>query len=638
MCGLVGLYEPTGDRAELEAVLLRMRDTMILRGPDDCGLELFRLGQGNLGFGHRRLSIIDLSERGRQPMSTSDGQLSIVFNGEIFNHAELRRELKASRSCVFRTATDTEVILQAVREWGVDRALSRLRGMYAFAIFDRADESVTLVRDPLGVKPLYYSLCGGGRFAFASEIKALLAYPAIAPRIEHSALLHYLTFANTPAPLTMFEGIHKLEAGTLMRFDATGALHKRRYWDPATVRSEPSIGEDQAIEQLRYLLRQAVARRMVSDVPFGVFLSGGIDSSLNVALMAERMDRPVETFSIGISGDTESELGRAREIATLFRANHHEIAIGDAEFLSFLERLAYVQDEPLADPVCVPLHYLSELARNSGTKVIQVGEGSDEIFGGYGMYGRFERWHRLAFEPLMCFPGFAKHAAYQASRLLGNPALEDAGRRAVHGEPLFIGNAVAFWDSEKSVLLRRGPEPEQCASRYIKELVLRNGAKDPLASIINIELKNRLPELLLMRVDKITMASSIEARVPFLDEDVVEFALRIPSSLKIADGQGKYILKRAAEGLIPHETIYRRKRGFCGSATNMVTPRVAAFASDVLRESALIEEYFHRSYVDALFDQHAREPRFNGFKIWNLLNLALWHRTWFRSRDAAVAA
>jgi asparagine synthase (glutamine-hydrolysing) len=636
MCGLVGLYEPAGDRTEVEAIVLRMRDTMIRRGPDDCGLESFQLGRGVLGLGHRRLSIIDLSARGRQPMSTPDGQLSIIFNGEIFNHAELRAELVASRGCVFRTATDTEVMLQAIREWGMDRALARFRGMYAFAIFDRADESVALARDPLGVKPLYYSL-SGGRFAFASEIKALFAHPAMTPRIEHSALLHYLTFANTPAPLTMFEGIRKLEAGTLMRFDATGALDMRRYWDPATIEPDPSIGEDQAIEQLRYLLRQAVSRRMVSDVPFGVFLSGGIDSSLNVALMAERMDRPVETFSIGISGDTESELARARDIAMMFRANHHEIVIGDAEFLSYLEQLAYVQDEPLADPVCVPLHYLSELARKSGTKVIQVGEGSDEIFGGYGMYGRFERWHRLAFEPLMRFPGFAKQAAYQASRLLRNPALEDAGRRAAHGEPLFIGNAVAFWDSEKSALLRRAPGPEQFASHYIKELALRNGVKDPLASIINIELKNRLPELLLMRVDKVTMASSIEARVPFLDEDVVEFALRIPSSLKIANGQGKYILKRAAEGLIPHETIYRRKRGFCGSATNMVTPRVAAFARNVLRESALVEEYFHRPYIDALFDQHAREPRFNGFKIWNLLNLALWHGTWFRSREAAGA-
>jgi len=237
----------------------------------------------------------------------------------------------------------------------------------------------------------------------------------------------------------------------------------------------------------------------------------------------------------------------------------------------------------------------------------------------------------------MRFPGFAKQAAYQASRLLHNPALEDAGRRAAHGEPLFIGNAVAFWDSEKSALLRRAPRPGQFASHYIKELALRNGVKDPLASIINIELKNRLPELLLMRVDKVTMASSIEARVPFLDEDVVEFALRIPSSLKIANGQGKYILKRAAEGIIPHETIYRRKRGFCGSATNMVTPRVAAFARNVVHESALVEEYFHRPYIDALFDRHAREPRFNGFKIWNLLNLALWHGTWFRGREAAAA-
>jgi asparagine synthase (glutamine-hydrolysing) len=637
MCGIAGVYAwRPGIRLD-EPVLMAMREAITSRGPDDAGLLVLHGRSVRLGLAHRRLSILDLTPRGRQPMATGDGRLTIVFNGEIFNFRELRRELQHSYGCEFHSDTDTEVVLQGVARWGLEAALRRFRGMYAFALFDREDEALTLVRDPLGVKPLYYR-ASPGDIMFASEIKALLAHPECGRAIDERALSHYLTFANSPAPHTLFAGVRKLEAGCYLRISASGASHYQRYWDPGAIAPERTMSEADYVEQLRALLRQAVARRMVADVPFGVFLSGGVDSALNVALMSEQMSRPVSTFSVGISGDPANEFAHARAVARSFGAHHREIEIGHRDFLAFLERMAYVQDEPLADPVCVPLFYLARLARESGTPVVQVGEGSDELFGGYGMYHRFNAWNRYAYRHLAQLPRAARRALSMLAGRFGNAALSDAGRRALDGHPLFLGNAIAFWDCEKESLLKEPLPSEWYASRLIHELEQTSVADDSLLRMINVELRNRLPELLLMRVDKVTMANSIEARVPFLDEDVVEFALRLPSSLKFKNGIAKYILKKAAEGVLSPQVIYRKKWGFCGSATTIVTPALAAHAREVVLASPLIGALLHRARVEQLFRQHDVQPRFNSFKIWNLLNLALWHATWFESMPQQVAA
>src|SRR5262245_2655879 len=413
MCGIVGLFDPSG-RGITEAQLTLMRDRMMHRGPNDAGLFLHRDADLFVGLGHRRLSIIDLSELGRQPMTTADAKLWIVFNGEIFNYAELRRLLQQSGRYAFRSQTDTEVILYGVREWGLDGCLKRLRGMYAFALFDAAEGSLTLVRDPVGVKPLYYSQQRVG-FVFASEIKAILAAPDVKASLNNEALYHYLTFANAPAPLTFFEGIQKLEAGTYLTLDRRGRVRQARYWDPSTFTPQSSIGEDEAVTELRRLLRQAVARRMVSDVPFGAFLSGGVDSSLNVALMAELLHNPVETFSVGIKGDPSNEFQYARQVAEQFGAYHHEVTIDEDDFLNFLPSMPYVQDEPLADPVCVPIYYLSKLAHDAGTPVIQVGEGSDELYAGYQTYHSFVKWERQWFSPYRALPGFLRQILYRVA-------------------------------------------------------------------------------------------------------------------------------------------------------------------------------------------------------------------------------
>jgi asparagine synthase (glutamine-hydrolysing) len=555
--------------------------------------------------------------------------LWIVFNGEIFNYRELRWLLLQSGRYVFRSQTDTEVVLYSIREWGLDGCLKRLRGMYAFAVFDKTDGSLTLVRDPLGVKPLYYSKQPVG-FVFASEIKAILAAPGAKAALNNEALYHYLTFANAPAPLTFFEGIQKLEAGTYLKIGRRGEITQTRFWDPtAFVPSNRKLGEQEAVAELRRLLRLSVGRRMVSDVPFGAFLSGGVDSSLNVALMAELLDRPVETFSVGIEGDPSNELEHARQVAGQFGTHHHELVINEDDFFEFLPKMPYVQDEPLADPVCVPIYYLAKLARDSGTPVIQVGEGSDELFAGYRTYHLFAKWERNLFARYKKLPLAVRQMVARMSTGHAGPEAADALRRAAEDEPLFLGNAIAFWDGEKDRLLQGGRGGFHTSGRWIAELMRDLPAHDPLLRIINIELKNRLPELLLMRVDKMSMAHSIETRVPFLDEDLVEFALTIPTGLKCKHGQTKYLLKQAARGIIPDEIIDRKKWGFCGSATNMLTSRLAAFAQERVLKSPLIRERFDVGEVNRLFDRHRNQARFNSFKIWNLLNLVLWHECWF---------
>lgn len=628
MCGIVGVFSAEPGWALTEAELCAMRDTLISRGPDDAGIHIHRDERLFVGLGHRRLSIIDLSPLGHQPMSTADGSLTIVFNGEIFNYLELREDLVAAGGCEFRSHSDTEVLLYGVREWGLEECLRRIRGMYAFALLDMRDRSFTLVRDPLGVKPLYLHR-QDRTIAFASEIKALLTMPGMQRQVNQQSLYHYLTFANAPAPETFFTGITKLEAGCCLRIDSNGRPEQRRYWESSRFSAhEKPLGEQEYVDEVRRLLRQSVARRMVSDVPFGVFLSGGVDSSLNVALMAELMDRPVDTFSIGIEGDPANEFAYARSVAGRFGAHHHEITITDDDFIAFLPQMSYLQDEPLADPVCVPLYYLSRLARESGTTVIQVGEGSDEIFSGYQMHHYFNRIDHSYYQPYLKLPRLLKSFVHRLAYGRISAEKEDSLRRAITNDPIFLGNAIAFWDGEKRRLLSQR-HAGQTSSELIGELKKVLDIADPLLRIINIELKNRLPELLLMRVDKMSMAQSIETRVPFLDEDLVEFALQIPSEFKFRNGETKYILKKAAEGIIPDDIIYRQKRGFCGSATDILSDRLIRYSREVILSGNLTDELFNRPFIEQLFVNHNHQKRFNSFKIWNLLNLVLWHECWF---------
>jgi asparagine synthase (glutamine-hydrolysing) len=396
MCGICGIWEYGAGESRLELSLVeRMRDTMTHRGPDDSGAKL--MDQARLGLGFRRLSIIDLSPAGNQPMHGCSDRVWLVFNGEIYNHKLLRAGLE-ERGHVYRSLTDTETILHLYEERGLD-FVNDIEGDFAIALWDAERAQLVLVRDRVGVKPLYYYQ-KNGRLIFASEIKAILKHPQVAAEIDEESLYHYLTFLTTPAPQTLFRDIQKLPAGHMLLVKRDGTTELKQYWDPLPDTVTPKRSEDEHQTEILRLLRDSIRKRMMSDVPFGVFLSGGVDSSANVALMSELMSQPVRTYTVGFEDNNElNELDSARSVAKRFATDHHEVVIGQKDMRKFLPDLIFHQDEPLADPVCVPLYYVSKLARETGTIVVQVGEGADEIFAGYDWFRKYVRinelfWHQ----------------------------------------------------------------------------------------------------------------------------------------------------------------------------------------------------------------------------------------------------
>jgi asparagine synthase (glutamine-hydrolysing) len=656
MCGVVGAFRPGGECSS-DAVVAAMRDRMAHRGPDGAGL--WRSPDRTCAFGHRRLSIIDLSAAADQPMRNAAGDVAIVFNGEIYNHAEIRRELEALGKYAWRTShSDTEALLHAYEEWGVD-CFGRLYGMWSVAIWDGRDPGrpiLHLVRDRVGVKPLYVTRTAAGEWLFASEIRALLVHPQVSAAMDPTAFWHYLTFIVAPAPLTMFSGIFKLPAATAVTIDAAGRAVARRYWDckpsAATMFAPADLGFDEAVDELTRLLRQSIRRRMVSDVPFGVLLSGGVDSSLNVALMSELMDRPVTTFTIGYAGHEEfNEFDHARRIAERYGTDHHETRIDGAEALRFLPLLVELQDEPIADNVCIPLYFLARLVRQSGTTVVQVGEGADENFLGYWWCEHNRKKYEEVYAPAARGDrGWLEAAASAEDR--------DIRRRARAGEELFWGGAVC-WQGDMRARLTPNPgafrgavhcpiegllpdalralDSHAVVREYVGELTGRVAAPEVLSKIPYMEMRLRLPEHLLMRVDKMTMAHGIEARVPFLDHDIVEFAMRLPPSYKLADGVGKRILKKLAEPYVDHDLLYRRKQGFGAPMDKwFMEPSFGARCIDALERSALCRDgYLDRNYVVGLLRAQV-EGRINwGFHLWTIMNAVFWHERWIERRLAA---
>ncbi len=631
MCGIVGIFDYASQSPALDpALLTRMRETLHHRGPDAEGL--FISPDRRLGLGFRRLAILDLSAAGNQPMSTPDGALRIVYNGEIYNFRELRSELEQA-GCRFRSQSDTEVLLYLYERHG-PALLRRLRGMFAFALWDARAERLFLARDRIGVKPLYYAFANG-RFFFASEIKALLAHPDFTPRLNERALYHYLTFLTTPAPQTLFADIHKLPPGHTLTVDRQGNAHLEEYWDVFSGDSPapPNVTPEEASERILALLRESVKLRMVSDVPFGVFLSGGIDSSTNVALMAELIDRPVETFSIGFRGQPAyNEFDSARRVAHLFGTHHHEVIIDEKDFLDFLPLLIHHQDEPIADPVCVPVYYVAKLAKDNSVTVCQVGEGSDELFA-YPQWilllrlqqlGRFyQRWPRPLRRAALGLVALVqpRHHAYEIMR------------RACNGQIIFWGGAEAYGERLKNELLSadfRRRHADLSSYQVIEPFYRRFLELSPHPDFFNfmsyLDLHLRLPELLLMRVDKMTMACSVEGRVPFLDHKFVEYVMSLPQAVKIGNGHAKALLKKAVRKVLPEDIVYRKKQGFGVPLAAWFQQSLGKFTAGKLSEFLRRTPYFDPSGVETLL--HSRRAS----RAWFLLNFVLWHERWIESR------
>ena len=642
MCGICGVWEYGASEGSIDTSLIaRMRDEMTHRGPDDAGELLFDDHRG--GFGFRRLSIIDLSAAGHQPMHGCDERNWLVFNGEIYNHAELRTGLEA-RGHKYASRTDSETILHLYEERGLD-FIHDIEGDYAIAIWDAAQQQLVLVRDRIGVKPLYF-YHRDGRFIFASEIKAILQHPAVTPDIDEQSLYHYLTFLTTPAPTTLFRDIQKLPAGHVLTLKRDGVLNVQQYWDALPPAQPTARDESEHRAEILRLLRDSIRKRMMSDVPFGVFLSGGVDSSANVALMSELMSRPVETFTVGFS-DAEylNELQSARRIANQFGTNHHEVIISEKEMQDFLPRLVFHQDEPIADPVCVPLYYVSQLARDSGTIVVQVGEGSDEIFSGYDNYVRHLRIYENFWRRAEVLPRALRRAMSSLSR----PALEATGRKRAAielirrlgaDEPLFWGGVVVYDETFKPRVLSQslrermnGLSSLRAVEPYLRRIEQERPESDFLSRLTYLELKLRLPELLLMRVDKITMATSVEARVPFLDHHLVEYALGVPRSLKVKGTVGKHILKRALEDILPHDLLYEPKRGFGAPVREWFREGLGGWFDEHLLNSTMRKrDLLDYGFVARMLEEHRSRKADWGFHLWALLNLSVWYERWIDKR------
>jgi asparagine synthase (glutamine-hydrolysing) len=638
MCGIVGVLSFKNSQFTVtESLVAGMRDTMAHRGPDGAGVWISP--SRKIGLGHRRLSIIDLSTSASQPMCNEDGSLWVVFNGEIYNHAEIRRELEELGGHAWRTDhSDTEMILHAFEQWGID-AVHRFRGMFAIALWDNNRRQLWLIRDRIGIKPLYYSI-HHGRLTFASEIKALLKDPDQERAVNEEGLFHYLSFLATPAPQTLFAGIQKLPNGTWMRVDEHGAVANNKYWDVLD-HTNPLIGvpEEEISERLIAELRTAVKLRKISDVPVGVFLSGGIDSSTNAALFSEGEGGPVKTFSVGYDDDYRgcaSELPYARQFARQIGAEHHDRVLTQDDFLEFLPRMVQLQDEPIADPVCMPIYYVSKLARDHGVIVCQVGEGSDELFWGYGSWEQMLKLYRWNRAPVpRSLRAMALVALGTNGRKFGRPY--EILRRSVQGCELFWGGAEALTQETKvKVLSSRLREQFRgytswAAIRDIHERFTTSAwEKTPVKWMTYLDLNLRLPELLLMRVDKMSMGVGLEARVPFLDHKFVELAMSIPESLITKSGERKHMLKRSVSGIVPNEIIQRKKQGFGVPIYEWFFDRFGEFSRRELATFCEATDFFDPGAVPKL-----AADKEQGWNSWYLLNFALWWKEYIQGSETS---
>ena len=632
MCGIAGILE-FGREARANAGALREMCSVIShRGPDDEGSYM----DGEVGIGMRRLSIVDVAG-GHQPISNEDGTLWIVFNGEIYNHLALREQLIARGHC-YRTHSDTETVIHLYEEYGAD-CVQQLRGMFAFAIWNRNTKMLFIARDRLGIKPLYYKLTRE-RLLFGSEIKAVLAHGGIRPGFNRAALPEYLAFGYLSGEESFYAGILKLLPGRTMTIGPEGKAEIRQYWDLDTSKPHRSgvdrNDESYYVQSYRELLEGAVNSHLMSDVPLGVFLSGGVDSSAVAALMTKLRREPVETFSVGYAEPTYSELPFARTVSDHIQSRHHEVVVSEQEFFGALPHLIWHEDEPIVWPSSVSLYFVARLARERVT-VVLTGEGADETLAGYTRYAFTLKNAAMDRAYRSVVPGFLRRGLRNS---VANSSLLGASlrRKLDHTFLAKDGNSwasfyfdnffSAFGEAEQSGLLTSEFAREAAPSTAYKNVLdyWERSSGDMLQRLLYTDIKTYLVELL-MKQDNMSMAASIESRVPFLDHVLVEFATRIPREVQIQGLAGKRILKKAVEDLLPHSILYRPKLGFPTPWSGWLAgPRLEMIREMLLEPRSLDRGYFRREGIEKLFNEHRTKHRDNYDRIWRLLNLEWWHR------------
>ena len=644
MCGINGIAFSIRSRRRVDPSLLKsMRDVITHRGPDDEGIYI----DENIGLGHRRLSIVDVAS-GHQPMTNEDGSLQIIYNGEVYNHADYRETLEA-RGHVYRTHCDTETILHLYEEYG-DSCVEHLRGMFAFAIWDKKKRELFIARDRLGVKPLYYVHTADGSLYFASEIKALLEARAVKPELNYSAFSDYLANHATSGEDTLFVDVKRLMPGHTLTW-RDGEIRIKKYWDVSFAKSAPNgRSARDYIAEWSELFRESVQLRLMADVPLGMFLSGGIDSSAIAAVMSKLVDEPIKTFSVAFAEREANELEYARLVARTFKTDHHEVLITPEQFFEALPELIWHEDEPLAHPSSVALYFVSELASRH-VKVVLTGEGSDELMAGYARYRKTilnlalgKRYHRMV-------PSSIRDLVRdQIAGMTGSKLQRTFLNLSPDIESIYFDNFAVFPRSDQEQLLTRetvdrvgGIDPYAGVRRALSE----TDATSLLDRLLYADIKTYLHELL-MKQDQMSMAASVESRVPFLDHKLVEFTSALPERLKLNRWTTKYVLRQSMKGVLPEQILTRAKMGF-------PVPIGAWFRgayTNVLDEYALSSRtmdrgLFNPQFVRTLVNQHQRGEANHSERLWSLVNLEMWLRrfidgesilTGFESADESILA
>jgi asparagine synthase (glutamine-hydrolysing) len=631
MCGIAGFVDSSTDAAATDldtsrALIHRMCDVIRHRGPDDEGVWV----DTGVALGMRRLSIIDLST-GQQPIHNEDRTVWIVFNGEIYNFQQLRRDLAAAGH-VFYTSTDTETIVHAYEQWGAG-AISRLRGMFGLAIWDTRSRTLLVARDRVGIKPMHYASVNG-RFYFGSEIKSLLQAPDLSRDLDMNALDHYLSFLYTPRDGSIFAHVRKLPPGHLLTW-TNGTMAIEQYWQVPAAETYRGTEAD-AAHQLRQVLTDAVRSHLVSDVPLGAFLSGGIDSSLVVGLMTEASGGRVKTFSIGFNEPAFDELEHARRVARHFGTDHHELVV-QPDAVGILDQLVTHFDEPFADSSAIPTWYVSEMARRHVTVVLS-GDGGDELFGGYDRYVphprvvAFDRYSPRAVRRAAAFGAARLPHGVRGRNFLRHIGRDDRGR--------YLDAIRFFGTDEKPALLtmearRRmdGPDPERRLAHHFD----RYSHLPWTSQMMRFDTETYLPEDVLAKVDRMSMAHSIESRVPLLDNEVLAFASALPASFKIKNGQRKHVLKQVAATLLPREILHRPKQGFGVPLGAWFRGNLRELFSDTLLSSSCLERgYFEPAFVRRLVNEHVAARRDHSLRLWQLVVFERWHQHYV-DRDSGKA-
>jgi asparagine synthase (glutamine-hydrolysing) len=626
MCGIAGFLDHQSTPTNSCDSLDRMLGAIVHRGPDDQG----RLIDRELQMGMRRLSIIDLAD-GHQPIFDESGRYAVIFNGEIYNYRELRMDLLA-RGHILKTHSDTEVIIHLFEDFGPN-CLEHLRGMFAIAVWDNHTRKLFLARDRLGEKPLYYTQ-PTGLFVFASEIKSLLQHPAVTASPNLQAISHYLSLKYTPAPQTMFAGIHSLPPGHYLIASADG-ISIKQYWDIPFGTSEDersNIKSDaEYADELLSLLRESVRLRLRSDVPFGAFLSGGLDSSTIVALMAQQLNDPVNTFSVGFDGaGSNDELPYAHLVAQHFGCKHHTLKITSDDFLRYADTVLWHLDQPIADQATIATFLVSKLA-SQHVKMVLTGEGGDELFAGYARYrgDQFEPWFRWMPKPV---PKYLRSIANQLPGLrrakiaINALTQSDEATRFANWFPMFSDDAKQTLFSAQAESLRTG------AAKVFSRQLADCRSTDSLSRMLYVDSKLWLPDYLLLRGDKLTMANSLEARIPLLDHKLVEFAAGLPNHLKLNGANRKVLLRRVASNLLPAQIINRPKQGFPIPIERWLQVEVRSLMQDMLSKRSIESRgLLNAKYVDQLVTQHLSGYADHSTQLWGLISLEMWFRRFIDS-------